>query len=277
MSASALTTRRVDSITAPMSVPPAPLPPKLSCKICGGDSARFSAVDFAKCCSPTPWDGRDPVGVPVMFYRCTGCGLIFTNFFDAWSPAEFKTHVYNDGYLAVDGDYVETRPRQTAELIAGMFARRDLRVLDYGGGSGATAGFLGQRGFADVTVYEPFDSRFTDRPAGPFDLIVCVEVIEHSIDPNALARDLASFLGDPGLIVLTTLVQDPSVETAKGEHWYLAPRNGHTHFHSTPSLQTCFGQTGLGVAHANQNLHIVAKTVPDWARHLFEGAPAQPV
>ena len=257
-----------------MSIPAAPLPRRLPCKVCGGDSGRFAAVDFAKCCSPTPWQDRDPVGVAVMYYRCGVCGLIFTNFFDAWSPADFKAHVYNERYIDVDGDYVDTRPRQTAELVSNLFARRDLRVLDYGGGSGATADFLRERGFADVSVYEPFNDRFSERPAGGFDLIVCVEVIEHATDPVGLAGDLTSFLRDPGMAVLTTLVQDSSVEIAKGEHWYLAPRNGHTHFHSTQSLERSFGRAGFTVGHASDNLHVVYKTAPDWSAHLFGGGPS---
>jgi 2-polyprenyl-6-hydroxyphenyl methylase/3-demethylubiquinone-9 3-methyltransferase len=266
-----------------MSAPPATLlspglPPRVTparserCKVCDADSPRFAAVDFNKICSHTPWADRDPIGVPVLYHRCARCKLIFTTYFDAFGPDDFRRHVYNEEYYDIDGEYHELRPKNTASLIANSFRKRDLRVLDYGGGNGATATFLRAAGFPDVTVYEPFNPDFSLRPGGKFDLILCVEVMEHFVSPLQLASDLASFLAPEGLIYLTTLLQPQTIDTVKGEHWYLAPRNGHISFHSPLSLPLCFATQKLRFGKINNDRHVFFKTIPDWAAHLFKKA-----
>jgi len=45
----------------------------------------------------------------------------FTDAFDNWTQDDFKTHIYNAGYLAVDPGYLEVRPRSNAGLVQQVF------------------------------------------------------------------------------------------------------------------------------------------------------------
>jgi SAM-dependent methyltransferase len=252
-----------------------PLPPRqdqpreLACKVCQTLSPRYTATDFARCCSREPWSAHDPVGIPVIYYRCPGCQLVFTGFFDSWTPEDFVRYVYNDGYTIVDGESLDKRPREIAAFIDRHIPKRDIRILDYGGGSGVTADFLRAAGYTDVTVYEPFDPRFAAKPDGVFDFLLCNEVLEHTTDPKALVRDLARLSAERSLGFISTLTQNAEFEQRQGEHWYIAPRNGHTHFHSLRSLALCFEGTGLRLSPIQSALYAAFRDIPDWAKHLF--------
>ena len=131
---------------------------EVACKCCGGAARLFGVVDFNKNCEANR--GRYPLplaGVPVYYHRCTRCGFLFTVAFDAFTHADFATHIYNAQYALVDPDYEAARPAAAAGFIANTFPQaRPLRVLDFGGGNGRMAELLRQAGFADVTTYDPF-------------------------------------------------------------------------------------------------------------------------
>ncbi|MCB2055604.1 MAG: bifunctional 2-polyprenyl-6-hydroxyphenol methylase/3-demethylubiquinol 3-O-methyltransferase UbiG [Geminicoccaceae bacterium] len=64
-----------------------------------------------------------------------------------------------------------------------------------------------------------------------YDLVTCLEVIEHSPDPAALLADLASLVADGGLLVLSTLNRTPRafLEAIVGAEYLLGwlPRGTH--------------------------------------------------
>src|SRR6201997_5871161 len=109
-------------------------PAPLACKICGGPSALYGVTDLNRPCDiglkPPPL-----LGVPVYYRRCAACGFLFTDAFDDWSIEQFKTHIYNDGYLAFDPDYAGKRPSGYASTVARLWAahKANTRVLDFGG------------------------------------------------------------------------------------------------------------------------------------------------
>src|SRR6266567_4837600 len=128
----------------------APLGPQNSfeqahaCKICGSPALPFDVVDFWKFCSEHDCYSMGTSGIPVTYFRCIRCGFIFTTFFDDWSPEDFLTYIYNDDYARIDGEYKEIRPARDATAMAHRLAgiSSDLRMLDYGSGSGAFAATL---------------------------------------------------------------------------------------------------------------------------------------
>src|SRR5215471_6871473 len=92
-----------------MTVPP--IAPRLHvypCKICGGAAPWLGTVDFSKWCSQD-WRKTPTVGVPVDYYRCNSCGLLFSPSFDNFTSEQWKTYVYNPEYLQVDPDYSGAR------------------------------------------------------------------------------------------------------------------------------------------------------------------------
>ena len=69
------------------------------CKICRQPAPLFGLVDFNRNCQIPDCVKLPLTGTPVYYRRCNACGFLFTDAFDDWSPDDFKTHIYNGGYL----------------------------------------------------------------------------------------------------------------------------------------------------------------------------------
>lgn len=239
-----------------------------TCKICGAAAAPFGAVDFNKNCSEPQGVRLPPSGILIPYLRCTACGFIYTRAFDDWTVEAFQARIYGEGYLEVDPQYVEVRPIDTANFVHGLFAEAAprLRVLDYGGGNGRLAEELRAGGWPDVTTYDPFTPDFRERPDGRFDLVTCIETLEHMTDPQAGADDLASFLQDDGLLLFNTLIQPPNIAEIGLSWWYAGPRNGHISLFSNNALAALWGPRGFTVKSASAFRHAAYRQAPDWAR-----------
>jgi SAM-dependent methyltransferase len=245
-------------------------PPEVPCKCCGATAVPYGVVDFHKNCEVH----RRPVlgisGVPIYYHRCPACGFLFTTAFDAFTPDDFRRHVYNEEYVLVDPDYREDRPRANAEFVSSLFPQgRPRRILDYGGGSGGLAGRLRAAGFADVETYDPFVPQYADRPAGRFDCVLSFEVVEHSTDPEQTLADMSDFLDEPGLILFSTLLQPPDIDRQGLNWWYAGPRNGHVSLFSRHGLIALIEPFGFGLASFGDGLHILFREIPDFARHFL--------
>jgi len=158
-------------------------------------------------------------------------------------------------------------PSEEHERLAG---NQRIAVLDYGGGNGTLMTGLRQAGFATVETYDPFNQAFAARPRRTFDLVTCFETLEHSADPLALLRDIVSLLNDDGLVVFSTLVQPRNIHELKTSWWYVGPRNGHVSLFSTHALCFAWESVGLKLRSVNENLHLAFRSVPPFARHLFQ-------
>ena len=212
------------------------------CKICSAESHFFDVVDFNRFCSFPPEQngfghafGLANIAVP--YVRCPYCGFLFTSFFDDWSHEDFKKYIYNDEYIKVDPDYVSFRALGWAEAFSGLLQNaKDLRILDYGSGTG------GFEKNMNVSSYDPFSS--TTRPAGRFDIITCIEVVEHTTDPSGTLDDILTFLNPGGIIILSQLMQPENIKMIRGHWWYLGPRNGHVSTYTTLALAQLAAQKG---------------------------------
>ena len=147
--------------------------------------------------------------------QCDECGHIFNC---SASDGEIESSL--DLFLTNTpiSETMISRHEQTVDfLTSGM--ERKIRVLDVGAGSGALAAAFAKRGHA-VTVVEPSSKidgqaltqfgvnvikdfwptvRLEDRK---FDLILCVQVLEHIGDPCAFMSSLQSSLDEEGKIYL---------------------------------------------------------------------------
>lgn len=244
---------------------------RVPCKCCGASAFPYGVVDFHKNCEIARRRRVLGVsGVPIYYHRCPECGFLFTTAFDAFSKDDFLEHVYNDEYVLVDPDYLGDRARANAEMLMALFAGdRPDRILDYGGGNGALADRLRAAGFPEVESYDPFVPSHADRPEGRFDCVVCFEVVEHSTDPERTFADMMEFLDDPGLIVFSTLLQPADIDRQGLDWWYCGPRNGHVSLFSRESLRALLEPLGFGCASFNDNLHVLFREVPDFARHFL--------
>jgi len=180
----------------------------------------------------------------VQYYRCTKCAFIFTKFLDDWTPDEVARFIYNADYVKVDPEYLGERARRTAADMARLLVGCErLRILDYGSGSGRFAKEMTERGFVSVEGYDPFSSPL--RPPGPFDLVTCFEVIEHSPDPIATMRDMCEVLSVGGAIIIGQSLQPSNIDEIGGRWWYVAPRNGHVSMFAEESFVALASQVNL--------------------------------
>jgi SAM-dependent methyltransferase len=242
------------------------------CKICGGPSQLYGVTDFHKCCEEVRGTRLPVSGIPIYYRRCEVCGFLFTDAFDGWSEAEFKAHIYNAGYLVVDPDYTEIRPRNNAGLVQRMFGshRAELRVLDYGGGNDVLCSALRAEGFPVAATYDPFVPDFARRPEGAFDLVTCFETLEHMPDPMAGIAAILASLAEPGLVLFSTLLQSQDFDKLGLNWWYVGPRNGHVSIFSRNALVLAWRHYGYQTAFFSDNLHVAFRTLPAFAKHLLK-------
>jgi 2-polyprenyl-6-hydroxyphenyl methylase/3-demethylubiquinone-9 3-methyltransferase len=213
----------------------------IPCKVCGSPAPFFDVVDFNKCVAAYAFG---PSGETVSYHRCDACGFLFTAYFDDWLPSDFARFIYNSDYAALDPDYASRRPIGTAELMAKILRDfKGARILDYGAGGGIFAERMAQLGFSDVASYDPFS--MPTRPVGRFDIITCIEVIEHIPSPCRAIADMLSFLSAEGCILLGESLQPADIGSIRGNWWYVAPRNGHISTFADRTLAALARQSGL--------------------------------
>lgn len=250
----------------PASAAPAP------CKVCRAPAPVYGTVDFNRCCRIPNGISLPPSGTPVHHRRCSACGFLFTGAFDDWSHDDFKAHIYNAGYLAVDPEYLDIRPRANAAMVVDLFGaqRAERRVLDFGGGNDVLCAELRAARFPVAVTYDPFVPEHAQRPQGTFDLVTCFETLEHMPDPVAGIGAIVATVAEPGLVLFSTLVQPQDFDAVGIDWWYVGPRNGHVSLFSRKSLVHAWGGYGYHVVSFNENLHIAFRTLPEFAKQRFK-------
>ncbi len=228
----------------------------LSCPICHAAEAReVFRKEFNVSCN-CYFEGRRlyPVDTGrVAYVECGGCGFLWAPELHGWEPDTFKQRIYNAEYDLADPPFAFERPTRLAAWVA-RFARPGMRVLDYGGGEGLLARCLRETGF-DAVSWDPFYDA-SGKPAGPFDLVTCFEVVEHVPDQRRMFLELAS-LSQGGVCVFSTLLRPERLED---DWWYASPRNGHISLHSERSLGRLCEDVGLAHRSFSGELHAMART-----------------
>jgi hypothetical protein len=233
---------------------------QLPCKICAHTSQFFGDCDFNRISSQTKKTFGQPTSAgKVNYFRCSNCGFIFTNFFDAWTTQQFAEHIYNDDYLSIDTEYAEIRPTINAEVIGSLLGQHKdkITLLDYGGGNGRFAEILRQAGF-QASTYDKF-SEFSDRPTKTFNFLTCFEVMEHTCFPREGVQDLASLIDAKGTLIFSTLLQPDNIQDLGIDWWYIGPRNGHVSLFSKKSLQLLFELHGFSYNSVTDILHMATR------------------
>lgn len=251
-------------------------PAPLTCKICGAPAPWFGAADLNKSCEDRSGRVFPPAGRAVNYHRCGACGFLFSTFLDDWPQDRVQREIYNDDYVKVDPDLVSARPEEQANGIERLFgaARAGLRVLDFGGGTGALADRLRTRGFARVDSIDPFHGVSQIR-LSRVDLMLCFEVLEHLPAPALPFEAAAACLKDDGVLFFSTLVQPADIETAGPAWWYLAPRNGHISLHTRRSLALLTGRHGLTLGSLSDAFHLAWRGAPAFAAPVLNALRSQ--
>ena len=208
------------------STPKAPTNDEVACRACGGALARaFDAVLLEE--------------VSVTYQRCETCGSVML----------LNPHWLDRAYSKViipDPDVGALRRTQFVHRFirrlrgVGILPRRH-RSLDYGCGIGMLVRLERDRGieawgydiYATPKFAEPFCGR--ELPAGPFELITCIEVLEHTTNPIEVLKSFRSRVNDDGIVLVSTEFVDLQPDAEKWH--YLAKEHGQ-HI-------TLFSQSGL--------------------------------
>jgi 2-polyprenyl-6-hydroxyphenyl methylase/3-demethylubiquinone-9 3-methyltransferase len=242
-----------------------------SCKCCGASTSPFGAADFNRTCE----DHKAPVfaraEIPVPYHRCSACGFVFSVAFDHFTPQDFQRVIYNDSYVLADPDFVERRPRHNAAMLTQdvLDGHREVSVLDYGGGNGLLATTLCALGVRRAKTYDPFYAG-SMRPSRTFDLVTAFEVLEHSPTPYETLKEMRWFMSDRGMMMFSTLLQPPDIDTLGPGWWYASPRNGHISLFSHAALSALLTRLGLTLGSSNGLLHTAfRRKPPEFAKHLF--------
>lgn len=239
-----------------------------ACKVCGTPTRLIDAVDFCKCCSAEPYQ-FGLTGIIVPYFRCPNCQFMFTDLIDDWSATDISRYIYNDDYIKVDPDYIEKRPHRTAAHLAPLLSEcRNVRILDYGSGSGVFAQAMTAQGYVSVDSYDPYSS---PQPlTGTFDLITCIEVLEHSPQPLHTLTEIAGRLSEKGAILVGQSLQPDDIEVIAGRWWYLAPRNGHVSFYTHETFLALAERSHLKYEGGNGIYAFTHGQVDDSVRQVIE-------
>ena len=235
---------------------PAPVPLALRCKCCGNEALLAGFKDFARDVYDYNRTRGVVGGVPVPYYRCATCRFGFTDRFDEWTASDWTAHVYNDEYGLFDPRYEEARPKKTTKIMRAIFPDLAHSVLDYGAGNGRTAELLREAGFGPVVTYDPHHGNPVKPERRDFDIVLCIEVVEHSTAPLALFDELHYYCAADGVILFST----KDFSTVKGD-WlqdgYVAPRNGHVSFFAAPTFRLIAERLGRVYSKVDAYRHVL--------------------
>jgi len=193
----------------------------------------------------------------VSFVRCTGCGFMFTGFFADWSDADFKARIYNDSYVLADPPFEHERPARLAMYLGEVLGAALPRVslLDFGAGEGRMVQHLLEAGLVVGDVYDRYHADVA-APSRQYDLVTAFEVVEHVPDQAALFDQLCDLVAPDGVLLLSTLLQPPGIESLGADWWYACPRNGHMAFHTSASLRGLLESRGFTLQSLSDELHM---------------------
>jgi SAM-dependent methyltransferase len=253
--------------------------PTPACKVCESPTHLLGSLDANRCCIDRLGKRFLPVSSEaVPYYGCSRCSFIFTTYMDRWSAEDFKTKIYNAEYErlnpAIPGrDHVplkETPSYLAGVRIASLFqgSQKRIRVLDYGSGGnpGPTGLGLIDSGFS-VQSYEPYRSD-GQPPSGKFDLIICIEVMEHCHDLGQVSASMAQYLSSDGIILIQTLLHPHPIPNNILSSWYIAPRDGHVSIFTLPALTLLFRRVGINVVHTIDG-NFAFRRLPTFPNQIF--------
>ena len=202
----------------------------VACNLCGG--SQFDIVGK-----------RDRFGGKLQTVLCHGCGLVFTN----PMPTEVEVATFYREHYREDY-HGSARPRRQAIARASKgavqrferlaaYLQSGTRVLDIGSGGGEFVAYLSRQGL-EATGLEPNrefaafsrdeygitveQTRWQDAqlPAGGFDFITAIHVLEHFRDPKAALVRFRDWLSAGGCLFISV----PSIEV------YHRSPHGRFHF-----------------------------------------------
>ena len=177
-------------------------------------------------------------------WKCPSCGSIHNV-----DPVDFAD-IYRD--YPVNRRRLDVFARGTFKNLLGRLLQEGLQpahsILDYGCGNGVFMQYLRERGFVDVTGYDPFVAEFSKLVERQFDCVIANDVIEHVANPRAMVAECSRLAKRGGLIYVGTADSGP-VNMA-----HLEPHLMRLH---QPFHRVMLTQAGLSRLTTETGLHLV--------------------
>lgn len=228
----------------------------MRCKLCESATEHFGELKILG-----SFDAR--------YRRCTACGFVCVE------EAPWLAQAYSAAIAAADTGIVARNLKlaDMTSLLIGLAFPRAQRFLDFGGGAGLLVRMMRDAGFdfrlQDKYCANVFAGGFEAQPGERFDMVTCMEVAEHMVDPLPAFRELRALVEGadaPAIVVSTELL--PKAANRPGEWWYYAPETGqHISFYTEAALRAIAERLQMRVASNGSNFHVFS-TIPVGKRLL---------
>jgi SAM-dependent methyltransferase len=197
------------------------------------------------------------------FRLCTSCGLVFRKRFP--TPHELDC-IYREAYVAEKIGRGSTNQESGdhamnvySKFIKNKIWTPEMKVLDYGAGSGALVEQLrahqieadglefaeSARQFClerrEFTLLEHLDGV----PKNHYQLVTMIEVIEHLTDLHGTLRQLYTSMAPNGKLLVTTPNRKGLRARIEGGHWREAEKKFHLFLFDWPSIKYHLEATGF--------------------------------
>jgi SAM-dependent methyltransferase len=200
-------------------------------------------------------------------WRCIGCNSLHCEKVEDL-PAYYADYPIRKQKL----DYF-TRAwyRVVLQRLVNAGLSKSHRILDYGCNQGLFIDFLIENGYANTAGYDPFVPRFSGQDVlnGRFDWVVCLDVIEHDVEPCELVIRMAGLLGTGGRLCIETPNADGIVLQDSETYIHAIHAPYHVHIFSEGALSDLCSKIGLTHL-ATYRRWYMDSWLPGTARRLFE-------
>jgi 2-polyprenyl-6-hydroxyphenyl methylase/3-demethylubiquinone-9 3-methyltransferase len=185
--------------------------------------------------------------VPVTYHRCRTCGsLMLLNPY--WLGRSYSSTFMPDPDVGALRRTLFVHRVLRRMRGVGLLPPR-CRSLDFGSGLGMLVRLERDRDVEafgyDLYATPKFAETFCSHelPDGPFDLITCIEVLEHTTNPVEVLSSFRARVKDGGIVVVSTELVDPGADA----NWpYLAREHGqHITLFSESGLRAAFDAAGF--------------------------------
>ncbi|HJV34866.1 class I SAM-dependent methyltransferase [Geomonas sp.] len=234
------------------------------CRACGVETnAAFTGIVLQK--------------IPVTYHACPACGTLQLHT-PNWLDEAYSLNHYPDPDVSRLMRSLAVQ-RVIRCLRAESLLPKVPRCLDEGAGLGLLVCLLRDDGY-DAWGHDPyakpvFAERYISRelPAGFFDLITAIEVIEHTVETIDFVQELAERLSPKGTLLLSTELYDSTRFPDPSKWTYLAQDYGqHISFLSSMGLQAVAAKANLhwwaSLEFAGSKcIHLLSKEAPSrWSQ-----------